>query len=181
VLKLGSFSFNDSAKDSASPTAPDSATVSTGGGSVSDAAVHQARGDANAELQQRPRRKYTKRNSSDSGTDNSTLQARVDSVIAAQLEGLYDPKACGALACLPATILQARTGHDRWKVSEEERLTLGSAYSAALRTLMITNPRALALALAASATLMVYLPRVMSQLNEAAERKKAEKKEEKKT
>lgn len=98
-----------------------------------------------------------------SGSDQRALQARIDAQIAAQLDAVHDPKAWGALLAAPGDVAVAITGREHWEISKDERETLGACGSTAARTLMITNPRSLALLMAASALFAVYMPRLMKE------------------
>lgn len=90
--------------------------------------------------------------------------ALVRSEIERQLEQCYDPKAWGALLGLPADAAHALTARDHWKLSRDERDTLGATGSAAARTMMITNPRGLAFLMLGSALISIYLPRAMREI-----------------
>lgn len=152
-------------------------------GGVANAATSAATEEVKQHLADpnRKKRSYTRRDKADGGLTQSALQNEVNAQIASQLEACYDQKLCAALASMPAVVAKALTGNDeRWTLEKEESETLGAATSAALRTLMITNPRALAISMAVSAFMMVYAPRAMAQLEEMAKKKKATAEQEKK-
>lgn len=146
-----------------------------GTGSVLDGARTQARTDAADALKRTPRRR---RAAGDVPTGERALQDAIAEKIARQLDELHDPVAWGALLGLPADVALTLTGKDRWKLAEDERTKLGTTGAAAARTLMITNPRALAFMMAGAALFSVYVPRAVAELNELrakeAARKKAE-------
>lgn len=146
------------------PSAPPNAGGNQpGGGSAADHLRAAAAAEVTGDLASRPKRKYTKRAN---GDDQRALQEKVDSAIIAQLDALHDPKAWGALLSLPADAALAFTKKEFWKLSEEERATLGASGSAAARTMMITNPRALAFTMAAAAIVGAYMPRLIKQAAE---------------
>jgi len=120
------------------------------------------------------RRRGSQENSTPSGGDSRLLQAE----IAKQLEGCYDPGAWGALLSLPADAAHTYTGRENWKVSKEERQTLGVTGSAAARTLMVTDPRGLAFLMVASALFSVYVPRAIQEMKHQREQKEKAKKNE---
>jgi len=99
----------------------------------------------------------------DSGSITGDQQI-IDAEIARQLESCYDPKAWGALLSLPADAALSVTGRENWKLSSDERDTMGAAGSAAARTMMFTNPRSLAFLMLASALFSVYVPRAIQEL-----------------
>lgn len=131
-----------------------------------------AAAEANADLAARPRRGRPR---GSAASDNAALQAKIDGAIAAQLDALHDPKAWGALLALPGDVGRVITGNERWKIDDAERAALGASGSAAARTMMITNPKALAFSMLAASLISVYLPRAVAQIKEMAD-KKAEKK-----
>jgi hypothetical protein len=110
------------------------------------------------------------------GTSERALQDQVNAQIAQQLDQLHDPKAWGALLTFPADTALALTGREHWKASRDERDTLGSVGSALARTMMITNPRSLALLMFSSAMISFYMPRALQELKHLKdEREKNEK------
>jgi hypothetical protein len=72
---------------------------------------------------------------------------------------------------MPGDVAVAITGRDYWQISKEERKTLGVTGSAAARTMMITNPRALAFTMLASALFSAYVPRATQALKEMRDAK----------
>jgi len=92
--------------------------------------------------------------------DTRAIQAEIEK----QLEGCYDPKAWGALLALPADAALTYTGREYWKISKDERETLGVTGSAAARTLMVTDPRGLAFLMVASALFSTYVPRAIQEM-----------------
>lgn len=133
-------------------------------GSVSTAAIDEARTRAEQALDLSPRRRRsTRRDATNSAANQRDLQGEVNQVLIKQLDALHAPEAWGALLGAPADIAQALTGRDHWNLSDKERNTLGATGSAAARVMMITNPRALAFAMLGSAVTMVYLPRLIKE------------------
>jgi hypothetical protein len=107
------------------------------------------------------------------GGDSRALQAQIEGAIASQLDALHDPEAWGALLALPGDAIHAVTGRERWEVRKEERRTLGVTGSAFARTLMITNPRALAALMLGAALFSCYGTRALAELKEYREKKNA--------
>lgn len=145
--------------------------------SDSGPAVVEARMAATSELETSKRRRgRPRKDTTPSGGDSRTLSAELQGEIARQLEGLYDPKAWGALLAAPGDAALALTGNkERWNISADERATLGATGSAAARTMMITNPRTLALLMVGSALFSVYIPRVTKELAEIKLKREKEK------
>lgn len=102
--------------------------------------------------------------------DSRALQAEVNQRVIEQLDSLHDPKAWEALLALPADAALTLTGNPRWNLEKRERETLGVTGSAAARTMMITNPRALAFFMLGSALFATYVPRAVAQLKELREK-----------
>lgn len=174
-----SFSFDKEKSEAASSAASSQSGVQPNGGSVASHSSAQAREDAARELGTPKRRGRPPGATSVKRATDSELAERVNGAIAAQLAQLHSPEAWSALACLPADAARTWTGAERWKISDEERRTLGLTCSAAAQTFMITNPRALACAMAAAAIIGTYAPRAIAQLQEmreTADKKAAEKK-----
>jgi hypothetical protein len=143
-------------------------------------AANHLRADASAEvkadLNARPRRGRPRGDSQGSASDKRNVQEEVNRAVIAQLDALHEPRAWAALLGLPADAALAITGKDRWKLSSEEKETLGVTGSAAARTMMITNPRALAFMMVSAALMTAYLPRCLAELKEMAAKKITEKK-----
>lgn len=162
----------------------DGSAISTSGKISLDAAGTPAdhiRGDARQAVEatiatSTTRRGRPRKTATDGAADREALQAEVNRAVVAQLDALHDPKAWEALLCLPADAALTVTGNKRWNLENRERETLGVTGSAAARTMMITNPRALAFFMLASALFTVYVPRGVAQLKEL--REKEAKKEE---
>jgi len=159
----------------------DSQTSQSNIGVVASHQVSEAREAAlklSAESSQRRKPGRPRKDQSDGGTNRGTVQAKVDAEIIAQLEQVHDPKAWGALLAAPADVALTMTGRDYWKTSDRERDTLGACGSTAARTLMITNPKSLALLMLAAGMFSVYMPRLTKELahqREEAEKAKARK------
>lgn len=94
------------------------------------------------------------------------ISSELRAEMARQLDALYDPKAWGSLLSMPADTALAITGKDRWKVSDDERKTLGSCGSVAARFVVFENPKTLALLMLSSALFSVYVPRATAELKE---------------
>lgn len=152
--------------------APNSGTVASHQVEASAAAARAA-ADVSPRKRGRPRA-----DGGVSGGDSRALQAKIDSAIAAQLDALHDPEAWGALLAMPGDAMVAVTGRELWEISKDEKKTLGITGSAFARTMMITNPRALAGLMLASALFSAYGMRAIKELRQIAEKKKAEKKTE---
>lgn len=143
-------------------------------------AASAARSAASVELESAKRKRgRPRKDATVSGANSSAVQPELAAELARQLEALYDPRAWSSLLALPGDVALAFTGNDkRWNISSEERATLGATGSAAARTLMITNPRSLALLMVSSAIFSVYVPRAMQELKDIQERKAEKKKAE---
>lgn len=143
---------------------PSSAPIA---GTVADhasrAAAEAARAAAAASTRKRGR---PRADGSGGARDSRALQAQIDSAIVSQLDALHDPEAWGALLALPGDAAHAITGRDRWEIRKEERRTLGVTGSAFARTLMITNPRALAAMMLAASMFAVYGTRALAELKD---------------
>lgn len=179
-------------KDSAPPagvdehaTTPGAQDTAPGASGVSAHTVAAARENAEAALARSPRKRG--RPAADAGNvqrDSGALQAQINAEIRAQLDALHDPKLWGALLAAPGDTALAITGREYWEISKDERELLGAGGSAAARTLMITNPRALALFMLTGTLITVYLPRMSKELahiRDEREKKESEKKDGAKT
>lgn len=155
------------------------ATPQPNGGGAADHLRASATSEVASDLAARPRRRgRPPKDAANGGSDQRALQDQVNSAIVAQLDALHDPKAWGALLGAPADAALALTGNERWKISDDERTTLGTTGSAAARTMMITNPRALAFAMLGAGLMSVYLPRMLAQLKEMKMKNVSAKKDE---
>jgi len=154
----------DDAQQPAPPLAQDAPSPT--GGAPTDA-IAAARAKVEQDVTAR-RRSRSEKNTGSVGSDQQTIQAE----IARQLEACYEPGAWGALLALPADAALAVTGRDNWKISKDERHTLGVSGSAAARTLMISNPRSLAFLMLASALFSVYVPRAVQEIKHQQEKRK---------
>src|SRR5512146_2944972 len=150
--------------------------------SDSGLASSAARDAAKAELESTARRRgRPRKDATVGGTNQPTVSPELAAELQRQLEALYDPRAWASLLSLPDDVALAFTGNEkRWNISSDERATLGATGSAAARTLMITNPRSLALLMCSSALLSVYMPRAMQELKDYKVRQ-AEKQRDEKT
>lgn len=145
----------------------DSPSAAADSGGIASAQVALAREKIADDVSTRKRGRPSK----DTGSierDNAIIQAEIQK----QLEQCYDPKAWGALLALPADAALALTARENWKISKDERDTLGAAGSAAARTMMLTNPRTLAFLMLASALFSVYVPRSIQEFHHQAEKRK---------
>lgn len=134
---------------------------------VADHAGRAAAEAARAAAAASPRKRGRPRaDGSGSARDQRALQAQIDSAVVSQLDALHDPEAWGALLALPGDAAHAITGRDRWEIKKEERRTLGVTGSAFARTLMITNPRALAAMMLAASMFAVYGTRALAELKD---------------
>ena len=136
-------------------------------GNIPVDAIAFARAKVDSDIQNRKQR----RTPTDSGRIERDQQI-IQTEIAKQLEACYEPAAWSALLALPADAALALTAREYWKISKDERNTLGAAGSAAARTLMITNPRALAFLMLASALFSVYVPRAIQEVHHYQEKRK---------
>jgi len=124
-----------------------------------------SRAEAERELQTTARRRGRPSKSTDAGAgDSPRISPALAEEIAKQLEACYDPKVWGALLCAPGDMMMVFTGREHWKLSSEERATLGATGSAAARTMMIQNPRALAFLMLGSALFSAYVPRMLVEM-----------------
>lgn len=116
----------------------------------------------------RPRKDGT--NTSGTGPTQSQSTPRMSAELRAelskQMEALYDSKAWGALLSMPADTALAITGKDRWKISGDERATLGACGGVAARFMAFENPKTLAFLMLGSALFSVYVPRCTAELKE---------------
>lgn len=158
--------FNWGSDDSATTAEnPQSASAPTGGAPADAIALARAKVEQDTSARRRSR---SEKDSRSVGSDQQIIQAE----ITRQLEACYDPAAWGALLALPADAALAVTARDIWKISKDERNTLGAAGSAAARTLMISNPRSLAFLMLASALFSVYVPRAVQEIKHQQEKRK---------
>jgi hypothetical protein len=145
-------------------------------GSPADAARVDAAAAANVLLQTPARGRGRPRKNPPTGGGNSgDVSPELAAEIQRQLDAtVYAPEQWGALLALPGDAAHAFTGREYWEVSKEERKTLGVCGSAVARTMMIQNPRTLAIVMLGSALLSVYLPRAMQEMKHLqGEKKKA--------
>lgn len=134
-------------------------------GSVSTAAADEARAEAQRELQSPARRKRGPQKTATPSSGNpQSISPELAAEIHKQMEACYDPRAWAALLTLPGEVALAVTGHKHWKIEDEERETLGATGSAFARTLMLTNPRALAGLMLGSALFAVFVPRALEEI-----------------
>jgi len=91
--------------------------------------------------------------------DKSTLKTA-----AAQLDALAAPEIWESLLALPGDVAATMTAHDHWTVSKDERKTLGLTGAAVARTMMIQDPRSLAIILLASSLVSVYGTRFAKEI-----------------
>jgi hypothetical protein len=158
---------------------PSSETPETSG-PVATTLSAEAREAAERELQVSTRRRGRPSKSADAGAGNSpALSPALQAEINRQLEQSYDPKIWGALLSAPGDLMLVVSGREHWKLSKDERDTLGACGSAAARTLLIQNPRTLAFLMLGSALFSAYVPRIVVEVKakkkEQAMRAKAEK------
>lgn len=177
------FTFGQKKDEGASVANPAASIQATSESDIGHPLLAQARENAKAAMDASPRRKG--RPPKDTGTmqsDSRALPQAIQDEIQKQLEGALSPKAWSALLALPADTALAISGHEHWKISSDERETLGATGSALARTMMIANPKTLCAIMLASALMSVYLPRSMREIELYQQRKKmrAAKSEEKK-
>ncbi len=143
-------------------------------GSPADAARGAALAAATEQLQSSPRGRGRPRKNPQAGDGNSgTVSPELAAEMQRQIEAaVYAPEQWGALLALPGDAAHAFTGREYWEVSKEERKTLGVCGSAVARTMMIQNPKTLAMIMLGSAMLSVYLPRAMQELKHLQGEKK---------
>jgi hypothetical protein len=165
--------FSWGGSDDAPPQTDSAADRGSSNQSAPDAlgvAGHQMRASAdaaNAAAAASPRKRGRSRGDGTArGSDSRDLQAQIDGAIASQLDALHDPEAWGALLALPGDAIYAVTGRERWEIRKDERRTLGVTGSAFARTLMITNPRALAALMVGAALFACYGTRALAELKE---------------
>lgn len=166
--------FNWGSDDSqTTPENTPSAPTPTGGAPSDAIALARAKVEQDATTRRRSR---SEKDTRSVGGDQQVIQAE----LARQLEACYEPAAWGALLALPADAALAVTARDIWKISKDERNTLGAAGSAAARTLMITNPRSLAFLMLASALFSVYVPRAVQEIKHQQEKRKNDREKDRK-
>ena len=159
---------------------PSKENVEPNAGAAADHLRVAAAAEVEKDLSQRPRRKYTRRDTGGE-RDQRAIQDEVNRAVIAQLDQLHEPRAWSALLSLPGDCALALTGKDRWKISDDERATLGATGSALARTMMITNPKALAIAMFAGAMMSVYGMRFIGEMEDWRKKKEQEKKDAPKT
>lgn len=165
--------------DSAGTLGADSQPSPSGGG-ISDIQMRSSAEAAKTAADSSPRKRGRPRGDGIAGAGRErALQDQVNTAIASQLDALHDPEAWGALLGLPGDAIFAVTGRERWEIRKEERRTLGVTGSAFARTLMITNPRALAAMMLAAALLSCYGTRALAEAKEFRDKKNAAPKGEK--
>jgi hypothetical protein len=109
---------------------------SSGGGAVSDAAANAIAG---AQTVGRRRGRPPGSGASSAGrtrnaqSQSADMSPELRAELMRSMEACYDPKAWGALLGAPADAAAAITGKDYWKISDEERHTLGACGSTASR------------------------------------------------
>lgn len=166
----------DAAPTAASAPAPDTGASapadSSSQGSVSASTRNAAAETARAALRAR---RGPRRDTGNGATTDSALQEKINEQIASQLEALHAPELWESMLCMPADGMLALTGKERWDLSQKERKTMGLSGSALARTMMITNPRALAAFMFISVMSSAYLPRALGELKEIAAKRKGEK------
>lgn len=179
----GFFKIRSERGESAPDANPENKQVSLdGAGTPADHIRSEARSAVEANLAAgTPRRGRPRKDASRGAGDSGAVQAEVNRVVIAQLDALHDPKAWEALLCLPADAALTLTGNKRWNLENRERETLGVTGSAAARTMMITNPRALAFFMLGSALFATYMPRAVAQLKELRDAQAQKKPEETKS
>lgn len=151
------------------------ATPAPNGGTVADHQMRVSAEEAKAAAASSPRKRGRPRaDGKSSAGDQRALQAQIEGAIASQLDSLHDPEAWGALLALPGDAAHAITGRDRWEISKDERRTLGVTGSAFARTLMITNPRALAAMMLAASLFSVYGTRALAEVKDMRAKKAGE-------
>lgn len=175
VFDWSGFAAGKGGDAGAEPLGADASVSPEAQGSVAAAQSSAAADAARSAAAASPRKRGRPRgDGSVRGSDSRALQAQVNEAIAQQLDALHDPEAWGALCAMPGDAIVAITGREHWQITKEERKTLGVTGSAFARTLMITNPRALAAMMFASAIFSAYGMRAMREMRDAAERKKQE-------
>ena len=176
-MKLFDFGGGD-AQQPAAPAGGGAAPVEPGAGSVLSA----TRGAADKAAREGAARSPRRRGTADvSRVSDAELRERTNALVAEQLRSLHSPKLWAAMLAMPANAAQALTGKDRWKLSDDEKETLGLSGSALAETLMITNPRALAMLMFASVMMASYGPRIIGEAKDYAAKRATAKKEEPKT
>lgn len=167
---------NEASAQTPPPTAnaagPDASSVSAS--QIASAAATAQRLSADAPV----RRGRGKKTDTTSAPNSADVSSAVNQEIIRQLDTLHDPKQWEALLCFPADTAAFLTGHKHWDSSQREREVVGATGSALARTLMITNPRALAILMCSAAMLNFYTPRLALELREMRKKKIEEKKEE---
>lgn len=142
---------------------------------VASSLAADARAEAERELSSSTRRRGRPSKATDaSAGDTSRISPALAEEIAKQLEACYDPKVWAALLAAPGDLMLVVTGREHWKLSTDERATLGATGSAAARTLMIQNPRALAFLMLGSALFSAYVPRTIMELRALRKEKEKE-------
>lgn len=117
-----------------------------------------------------------RRKRSDAGVSRGTRTGKSAPSVPAIPESaflkIYDPKIWGRALAAPGDTLAAITGKKLWEISDEEKEHLGATGSLAAQVYAMSDPRGLALALAAITVLDVYLTRLMFDLAERREARK---------
>lgn len=170
------WSFLKGKSDDAASAPISTDSVATSPQSPASGAVAMAREEIRSGMETSGKRRGRPRKSEESSaSDTAAIRAEI---LAQQLEGVYDEKAWGALLTLPGDAAHTFTGREYWKIGNEERKTLGATGSAAARALMVSDPRALAFLMVASAVFSVYVPRAIQEMRfqreEQAKKKRGE-------
>lgn len=127
--------------------------------------LEEARASTRAALESTTRRRGRPRGDAKPlQSDSSALPREVQEEIQRQIEGALDPRAWSALLALPADTMLAISGREHWKISKDERETLGATGSAMARAMMIANPKMLCAIMLSSALFSVYVPRGVEEL-----------------
>lgn len=138
---------------------------SSAGGGVAAAAVLEAKKNAKRKPGRPPGSKSDVK--SGSGTKNGPNDARITE----EINKLFAPKMWEPVVSIPAAAMLAMTGHERWKLADEERKNMAATVGTAMQYVGIQNPKALAISMALITCMSVYAPRAVAQLNDMRQAK----------
>lgn len=113
------------------------------------------------------------------GPRGGNSAASLPPISQAQFAALYDPKIWGRALGAPADAMAAISGKKHWELSQQERDNLGATGAIAAQCYAVSDPRALALALALITVLDTYGIRLAKDWADARATKAAEEKKKK--
>jgi len=89
------------------------------------------------------------------------------------LDAILDPKLWRGAVAAPGDMMVAITGRKHWELSDDERDTLAKTGAATARAFAVTDPKWLALSLCAFSVISIYGGRMIKDLQDRAEMRRA--------